>query len=419
VGWLNDPNGLVYQEGEWHLYYQYNPYGWNWGNMHWGHAISKDLVHWREQPIALYQYSDTVKMAFSGCAVIDHQDTSGFGKDGKPPLAIALTDTGAGEIIAYSHDNGRSFEMYEGNPVIKHAGRDPKISWHEPTGRWVMALYSKIEGVDCMAFYTSPDLKEWTFESKNEGYYECPDLFELPVSGGEPGQTRWVIYAGDSEYAIGSFDGREFTPEHEGKHRVWYGNYFAAQSYDNAPDGRRVQIGWARGIDFKDMPFNQQMAVPVELSLYQTPDGVRMAAYPVPEIEALRGQPAEMSGKPLTREAITLVPDGEGLDLEAEFEVGAAGKIELGLANATVYYDAASGKLAVNGLDVPLAPADGTITLRILLDRGSIELFANGGQLAVSRGVTVGGAKNMVTIKGSDAAAVSVSAWPMKSIWQP
>lgn len=288
IGWLNDPNGLVYHQGEWHLFYQHNPYGWNWGNMHWGHAVSRDLFHWRELGDAIFPWSDCKAMAFSGCAVIDHRNTSGFGGPGDPPLIVSLTDTGLGESIGYSRDNGRTIKLYEGNPVVKHKGRDPKIIWHEGTRRWVMALYDEFEKRRWMAFYSSKDLKQWKFHSRLENYYECPDLFELPIDG-DRSNTRWVVYGADGKYTLGSFDGRKFTPDHEGKHQVWFGNFYAAQTYDNAPNGRRVQIGWGRGITFPGMPFNQQMTVPVELTLRTTSQGLRMFAEPVKELEKLRG----------------------------------------------------------------------------------------------------------------------------------
>ena len=186
-GWLNDPNGLLWHDGEYHLFYQHNPYGWDWGNMHWGHAVSRDLVHWTELPIALYprEYGD---WCFSGSGVVDSRNTSGFGSAGSPALVVAFTSTGRGECIAYSSDRGRTWTEYSGNPVIKHSGRDPRVLWHEPTKRWVMAVYDETGGARAIALYSSPDLKKWTSESRIDGFFECPELFELPVAG-SPGAS--------------------------------------------------------------------------------------------------------------------------------------------------------------------------------------------------------------------------------------
>ena len=164
-GWNNDPNGLVYAQGEYHLYFQHNPYGWNWGNMHWGHAVSRDLVHWHELPIAIYpkRFGD---WAFSGSAVVDRTNMSGWKQGDNDLLVAAFTSTGRGECIAYSCDRGRTWTEYEGNPVVKHNGRDPRLLWHGPTRRWVMAVYDESDGKRWIAFYTSSNLKTWTFRSR-------------------------------------------------------------------------------------------------------------------------------------------------------------------------------------------------------------------------------------------------------------
>ena len=285
-GWNNDPNGLVHYRGEWHLFYQHNPVGWAWDNMHWGHAVSDDLVHWRELGDTLFPWTDHAKgHVYSGSGFVDWHNTSGFQDGDHPPLVVAFTDTEAGESLAYSNDRGRTFTAYPGNPVVEHKGRDPKILWHEPTGRWVMAVYDETEerSID---FYSSADLREWRFESRLPGFYECPELLELPIDGGP--ETRWIVFAADGQYVLGSFDGRVFSPEHDGKHSLWYGNFYASQVYSDAPDERWIQVGWARGNEYPGMPFNQGMTVPVELSLRDTPDGPRLFAEPVPELRTLR-----------------------------------------------------------------------------------------------------------------------------------
>ena len=210
-GWNNDSNGLVFYQGEYHLYYQHNPYGWNWGNMHWGHAVSTDLVHWQELPIALYpqKFGD---WCFSGSAVVDADNTAGFKTGREDVIVAAYTSTGRGECIAYSNDRGRTFTDYPGNPVVKHKGRDPKVIWYTPGRHWVMAVYDERDKSRGIAFYTSPNLKDWQFRSRIDGFYECPELFELPVDG-DRNNKRWIVHAGDGNYVVGRFDGKTFTAE--------------------------------------------------------------------------------------------------------------------------------------------------------------------------------------------------------------
>lgn len=384
-GWLNDPNGLVYVDGVWHLFYQHNPYGWNWGNMHWGHAVSDDLISWRELPIALYprRHGD---WCFSGSAVVDQDNTSGFKQGDAPPLVLAYTSTGRGECLAYSNDAGRSWTEFDGNPVVRHQGRDPRLLWHTPTKRWVMAVYDETDGKRWIAFYTSPDLKIWEFASRIDGFFECPDLFELSIDDDET-QRRWVMYGADGRYVLGQFDGRTFTPE-PGKHQTWFGNFYAAQTYSNAPDNRRVQIGWGQGITFPGMPFNQQMTIPVDLSLRLTAAGPRLYAWPVEEIESLQSM--------LHAFADVRVPPGENpleditgelFDIEAEVELGDARSCGFEVRGIAVTYDVGRQEIDCGGVKAPLRPEEGVIRLRLLVDRGSIELFGNGGQVAISAGV--------------------------------
>ena len=388
-GWLNDPNGLMYYDGEWHLYYQHNPYGWGWGNMHWGHAISTDLFHWREQGNVFRPFGeDTQGGAFSGGGLVDLHNTAGWQTGDDPVLIASFTDTGLGEVMAYSNDRGRTFTFYENNPVIVHQelGRDPKIIWHEPSQRWVLVVYERLEGVEYISFYNSTDLKQWTYLSRIGGFYECPDLFELPVDGNEH-DTRWVLYAADAQYVIGHFDGREFHPEHEGKHRLWHGNYYAAQTYDNAPDGRRVQIGWAR-TDFPGMPFNQQMAIPVELSLRSTDEGPRLFAEPVPELQAIRSRTHRIGALELSPGAPNPLEHvhSQLSEVDITFRPQPGARVVFNLAGVLVSYDSQSQVLNSSGLEVPLAPVNGEVRLQILVDRGSVEVFGNSGQVAVTQG---------------------------------
>lgn len=287
-GWINDPNGLIYYDGEYHLFYQHNPYEREWENMHWGHAVSKDLVHWEELPSALYP--DHLGGMFSGSAVMDYDNTAGYNK-GKTPAMIAIyTAAGADkqvQCIAYSLDKGRTFTKYEANPVIdsRHIWnskdtRDPKVFWYTPGKHWVMVLNER----DGHSIYTSSNLKDWKYESHVTGFWECPELFELPVDGNH-NNTKWVMYGASGTYMLGSFDGKVFTPE-KGKYQYTTGAIYAAQTFTNMPDSRRIQVGWGR-ISHPEMPFNGMMLLPTELTLRTTKDGPRLFNLPVKETETL------------------------------------------------------------------------------------------------------------------------------------
>jgi fructan beta-fructosidase len=380
---LNDPNGLVFQNGEYHLFYQHNPYGWDWGNMHWGHAVSRDLVHWREVGEAIRPriYGD---WAFSGSAVIDRDNTSGFGTAHRAPLVAAYTSTARGECIVFSNDGGRTFSEYERNPVVAHRGRDPRLFWHRKTRRWVMAVYDEDQGRRSIAFHSSADLKSWRCESRIEPFFECPDVFELPVIGADKPMSRWVIHAGDGEYLLGGFDGKTFTPEDPVKQRVWYGNFYAAQTFSDMPDGRRVQIGWANQITFPGEPFNQQMTVAVVLSLRQTPRGARLCAQPVAELEALRNKSREIGEATITAEHPQEVALAESSDVELVLKIGDQALVSVDVGGNRLSYDASEGMLTSGTIRAPLSVADGLLALRILLDRGSVEVFADGGATALS-----------------------------------
>jgi fructan beta-fructosidase len=412
-GWLNDPNGLVFDGRDWHLFYQHNPYGREWGNMHWGHATSPNLVRWKEQGIALYPraFGD---WAFSGSAVLDRDNTSGFGTKDGPPLVLAYTSTGRGECIAYSTDRGRTWTEYDKNPVVKHAGRDPKLVWYAPGKHWVMAVYDEPKGKRRIAFYTSPDLKAWTFQSAINDFFECPDLFRLPVLGDKG--SRWVLYAADGQYLIGSFDGKTFTKE-SGKHQLWYGNFYAAQTFDNAPDGRRIQVGWARDVTFPGMPFNQQMTVPVELTLRKTAGEVRMFANPVEELNGLLLKRVHKEGIRLTRDPVTLADGLDAATVRLECTPPEKGSVRFRVRGLDLVYDATKETLACGKVVAPLKLDEGKVLLRVLIDRGSVEVFANAGAVALSVAHVAPEADRTLTAAGGGVLD-RVTWWPMKSAWK-
>jgi hypothetical protein len=252
-GWLNDPNGMAYFNGEYHLFFQHSPFSWNGSLKHWGQAVSRDLVHWEELGDKIDP--DDLGSIWSGSGVVDRKNTSGFGKQGKPPLVLMYTAAGPAftQCLAYSID-GRAVTKYEGNPVLKqvtHGNRDPKIMWHEPTQRWVTVLYVELPGKKhTVHFFTSPNLREWTLASVTEGgtdpdhfLFECPDFFELPIDG-DATRKKWVLAAANTEYVIGSFDGAKFTPETAKLPGQRGRGYYAPQTFSDEPKGRRIQIGW-------------------------------------------------------------------------------------------------------------------------------------------------------------------------------
>ena len=418
-GWNNDPNGLVYYRGEYHLFYQHNPYGWDWGNMHWGHAVSADLVHWQELPIAIYprQFDDWV---FSGSAVVDGANTAGFKTGREAPLVAAYTSTGRGECIAYSNDRGRTWTDFSGDPVVRHQGRDPRLLWHSPTKRWVMAVYDELDGKRWIALYTSTDLKQWKFESRVEGFFECPDFFELPVDG-KPARKLWVLTAGSSEYMLGTFDGHQFTPQTP-KLPGHRGNaFYAAQTYSDIParDGRRIQIGWGQ-VATPGMPFNQMMMFPCELTLRSTADGPRLCFQPVKELKSLHAARHAWSRLDLASGTNPLAGiHGDLFDLRAQFTVGHTGEVRLVIRGVPVVYDAAKQELACHDRRNTLPPLNGKVRLQLLVDRTSLEIFGNDGLLYMPMAGKFIPDDHSLTLTATDAAirCDSLEVNELKSIW--
>lgn len=418
-GWNNDPNGMVFYKGEYHLFYQHNPYGWSWGNMHWGHAVSRDLVRWEELPIAIYprQFGDWV---FSGSALVDWKNTSGFRTGSDDVLVAAYTSTGRGECIAYSNDRGRTWTDYDGNPVVKHRGRDPRLFWYELTRRWVMAVYNEGEKAQNIDFYTSPDLRAWEFQSRIEGFYECPDIFELPVDG-DAANKKWVLTASSSEYMIGSFDGKTFTPE---THKLpgHRGNaFYAAQTFSDIPtsDGRRIQIGWGQ-VATPGMPFNQMMCFPCELTLRTTPDGIRLHFQPVKEVSLLHAKSHRVPVQPLKSGDNPLADvHGELFDIRAELELSGATEVGLRVRGTAITYDAKTQELVCLNRRAPLKLADGRIRLQILADRTSLEIFAADGLVFMPMAVTPKDDDRSLSVfaRGGTAMLHSVEVHELRSIW--
>jgi levanase/fructan beta-fructosidase len=434
-GWTNDPNGLVYYKGEYHLFFQHNPFDVKWGNMTWGHAVSRDMVRWKQRENVLLP--DSMGTMFSGSAVVDWNNTAGLQKGDEKTIVLIYTAAGGTspeskgqpytQCLAYSTDGGRTFTKYPGNPVLPHivgGNRDPKVVWHAPTRQWIMALFLE---ASTFSFFASPDLKKWTrlHDISVPKTGECPDFFEMPVEG-EPGSTKWVWTGANGNYLVGAFDGKRFVPEvmtqagHEGS------NYYAVQTFSDLPSNRRVQMSWMSGGRYPDMPFNQQMSFPYELKLRRYGyNSYRLFAMPVREIESLRSGPRTWTdlvlkpgGNPLA--GLT----GDTWDIVAEIEPGTAKEVGFKLRGRTVTYSvrerAHENALVTGNKSAPLGLKKGRFRLRILLDRSSVEIFGNDGELVMPfcfLPEEKAGLELFAT--GGEAKVVSLSMYALSSIWRP
>lgn len=441
--WMNDPNGLVYFEGEYHLFYQYHPHSTVWGPMHWGHAISTDLLHWEHQPVALYP--DSLGWIFSGSAVADHHNTSGLGKDGTTPLIAVYTYHNSdlekqGSLkyqyqgLAYSLDKGRSWTKYAGNPVLDNPGmkdfRDPKVVWHEPTQKWIMTLAVG----DHIRFYTSPNLLNWTFASEfgkeigaHGGVWECPDLFELDVEN-KPTEKKWVLLVSinpggpnggsATQYFTGSFDGTSFVPETTETRWVDHGkDNYAGVSFAGIPDqdGRRIVVGWMSNWQYATkVPtarWRSAMTIPRTFHLVDHDGTATLYSRPVAELENLR-EP-EITIEPITltpndqhSQSETIIPETAEIHLVFDFSTdSAATSFGLIIGNdqsqqlvagydreAGAFYidrnQAGDGSFSADFKGKHSAPyqagGEKTISMRIFLDVASLEFFAQDGAVVLT-----------------------------------
>jgi fructan beta-fructosidase len=394
-GWIQDPVGLVYYEGEYHMFPIHCPYSWEGGSAHhWGHAVSRDLIHWEEIQEAMFP--DKLGTMYAGSMVIDHNNTSGFQTGEEKVMVAVYSSSSQVQCLAYSSDRGRTWTKYEGNPFMGDRSefvgnediRDPKVFWYEPTGNWVMVLF---EGVG-NSIFTSDNLMDWKYESHIDNSWECPELFELPVNG-DPENTKWVMYGAAGVYMIGDFDGKKFTPESgklyysTGKLNSMFkhkGIFYASQTFNEEPRGRRIQLGWGI-LPAPGMPFNQMTTFPNELSLKTTANGIRMFANPIEEIELLHNKETVLTDLRDSLDLLKILDGelGELLHIKAEFEMGARssfGVFGLRINGFEIEYDARHNRLNDAFLDFE----DGKITLEILMDRTSVEIYANGGRLYLS-----------------------------------
>ena len=422
-GWMNDPNGMVYKDGEYHLFYQYNPYGCMWGNMHWGHAVSKDLLSWEHLPIALAP--DGLGAIFSGSCVVDKNNTAGFGKDA---IVAFYTSAGASQTqsMAYSLDNGRTFTKYAGNPIVTSSARDfrdPKVFWYELTQKWIMILAVGQE----MQIFSSANLKEWSYESSfgegqgaHGGIWECPDLIQLPVKGTD--QKKWVlicnlnpggIFGGSAtQYFVGEFDGHRFVNESPSKTKWmdWGKDHYATVTWSNAPDNRTIAIAWMSNWEYANdvptMQYRSANSVPRDLYLYEQDGETYLASVPSEELLALRDKPVKKGSFKVNkvREVKKLLKENSGA-YEIEVKVKNVNANEFGfqlynskgeevsfsynLSTKQFSMDRAqSGKTSFSKhfAAVTSAPIkqQSTYTLRLLIDKCSIEAFDGDGKFAMT-----------------------------------
>lgn len=475
AAWMNDPNGMVYYEGEYHLFFQHYPDGTTWGPMHWGHAVSTDLVHWEHLPIALYP--DELGYIFSGSAVVDENNTSGLAQEGEVPLVAVYTyhDTtgeraGRNDFqtqgIAYSLDKGRSWEKYEGNPVLENPGirdfRDPKVFWHESSESWIMILAVK----DRIHLYRSPNLTEWTFASEfgvdqgsHGGVWECPDLFELPVDG-NANQTKWlmIVSLGDgapnggsgTQYFIGEFDGTTFTNDNPAEIILWmdYGrDNYAGVSWSDIPekDGRRIFIGWMSNWSYANQvptdPWRSAMTIARTLTLETRSEGIRLITQPVAEMEKLRTSVQSIDSQSIAeiKEVAKVLPPFE-LTLTFNIEKKEQGRVGVILANeenesVQIGYDVANQRFFIDrrasgnsdfaedfpGEHVAPFPIEGgEVNIRLYVDVASIELFAQEGASVMTENVfpsELFGQLRLFADEG-EAELVEGTYYPLSSIWE-
>ena len=421
-GWLNDANGMFYYNGQYHLYYQHDPFNWDGsGQKWWGHAVSPDMFNWRELQEGIYShtYGDDV---WSGSAVVDSTDTSGFQTTTNSVIAAAFYSTARGECMTFSTDGGRTFVDYTNNPVVVHAGtgRDPHLFWYAPSNYWVMAVYDD-SGGNGIEFYSAPDLRHWTFRSKiYNGFFECPDIFKLPVDG-NAANTMWVLNDGSAGYQIGQFNGAAFTASTSKLPGNLGAAFYASQTFTSMKpgDNRVVRIGWAQ-ISTPGMPFNQLMYFPTALSLQTTSNGVRLCSAPIAEI-------TNNAVNVYAWTNLTLNPGynplsgirGTIFDLKAQFSPGTAQSLIFQFQGVTVTYNAFTKQISCNGDTQSLPLINGSVQLEIVVDRDTVEIFGNNGQLymPLPAGNSSGNFLVSLTCTGGSASFSSLTVNKLKSIW--
>jgi fructan beta-fructosidase len=471
--WMNDPNGPVYYQGEYHIFYQFNPFGNEWGHMSWGHAVSPDLIHWRNLPVAIPEQNGV--MIFSGSAVVDWNNSSGLctGSGLPDPSCLVAIYTGyngkvQNQNLAYSHDHGRTWTKYSGNPILDlHRAnfRDPKVFWYRPGRKWVMVV--ALSDQHQVRFYASEDLIHWAFMSDfgpagaTGGVWECPDLFELPVEN-RPGERRWVLsvnvnpgsIAGGSgdQYFVGEFDGSKFMNHNSSDLTLWadYGkDFYASTSFSSMPpsDGRRVWLGWLDNWEYAarvpTSPWRGQQSIPRVLKLRRFPQGVRLVQSPVAELHTLRGWGINVEGPEVeaaNRELRSQKVEGDTLEIEARIEFGLARtfgiKVRKGASEETaIGIDRGSSILFVDrthsgntAFDPHFpgrqsAPLDlggrTSVDLHIFVDRCSVEVFAGEGAAVISDLIfPAPDSRGIELYADGEVKNAKLSIWKLTSVWR-
>jgi fructan beta-fructosidase len=431
-GWVNDPNGMLFYKGEYHLFFQCDPDRANnpCGIKLWGHAVGSDMLHWTQLANAIEP--DSLGSIWSGSGVVDRNNTSGFQTGREKPLVCIYTSAGGQapgsdgrpftQSIAYSNDRGRTWTKYAKNPVLQHVAggnRDPKVFWHAPSKQWVMALY--LDGSD-YGLFGSPDLKRWRRlgDVQMPGSGECPDFFALPVDGHARNQ-KWVFWAASNQYRLGRFDGKAFTPESAPLQSHWGKNRYAAQTFSDIPaaDGRRIQIAWMNDGRYPEMPFNQQLSFPVTLTLRTFAEGVRLCTWPVKEIDNLHGKQYRWAGTLKPGQNPLADVQGELFDMRLEIESAGATEVGLNVRGVPILYNVKEQTLSCMGNSAPVQPSDGRLALNVIVDRTSIEIFAAEGRVNMAYCFLppADNKKLAVSAKGGEATVRSLDVWELKSIW--
>lgn len=427
-GWMNDPNGMFYKDGVYHLYFQYNPYGSVWGNMHWGHSTSTDLMHWKFEGCAIVP--DAWGAIFSGSCVVDHENTAGFGKEAVVAFYTSAKSTPWGDIqmqsMAYSLDNGKTFTKYEGNPILTSSEkdfRDPKVFWYAPGKHWVMILAVGQH----MEIYSSVNLKEWKKESEfgamqgaHGGVWECPDLVEIPVEGTR--EKKWVLicnlnpggpFGGSAaQYFVGSFDGKKFVNESptQTKWMDWGKDNYATVTWNNAPDGRCIALGWMSNWQYaNNVPTRQYRSANTlarDLTLYREGQELYLKSTPSSEVKKARGKKVSIPSFKVSEkhEMVNLFEEKQGAyEVEIVIQNASASKIAFCLLNdkgekVSMYYDLNRKQFVMDRSEsgmvdfskdfpaVTVAPVnvDKELTLRLFVDRSSIEAFGEDGKFVMT-----------------------------------
>lgn len=474
--WMNDPNGLVYYDGEYHLFYQHNPFGIDWGHMSWGHAVSADLIHWQDLPLALRESApgtdSSQTMIFSGSVVVDSANRQQLCPPGTRDCLVAfytshvhrqLKPLVQHQSMAYSADRGRTWAFYSHNPIIDlHTNefRDPKVFWYGPEQKWVMAVVKPDQHK--VMLYGSYTMRQWQLMSEfgkagdQRKYWECPDLIEVPIDG-QPGRTKWVLLVSSNQaqagytgmqYFIGDFDGRTFTSD-EAKPPTCYvdagKDFYAGVTYNHLPGREVVEpilIGWMTNLTYAGQlptaPYRGTLSVPRRLSVYQTAGGWRLRQMPVAAIESLhkpgiKRTNVQLSGKPFPLPGFST----DSYELRLTIAPGQSSGVTIrllkhGEQETVLRYLPGLKRLELDRTrsgqvnfsphfasveSVEVIPQNGLVQLRILVDRSTIEVFANNGEVTMSELVFPQVASSLIELSanGGTAMVTQLSLWPLEA----